>query len=74
MLYYLTYFLYYLKTHKFILDYDKQEHPLCPTLLLWACNSSTGSSGVNKLLRDAFSSEKLSCVSWSFQWFMFLKK
>lgn len=31
MLYCLTYFLYYLKTHKFILDYDKQEHPLCPT-------------------------------------------
>lgn len=41
MLYCLTYFLYYLKTHKFIFDYDKQEHPLCPTLLLWACNSST---------------------------------
>lgn len=61
MLYCLTYFLYYLKTHKFILDYDKQEHPLCPTLLLRACNSA-GSSGVNKLRNKALSSEKPSCV------------
>lgn len=59
MLYCLTYFLYYLKTHMFILDYDKQEHPLCPTLLSRACNSSAGISGVNKLLRNkALSSEK----------------
>lgn len=63
MLYCLTYFLYYLKTHKFILDFDKQEHPLCPTLFLRACSSSAGISGVNKLFQNkALSSEKPSRV------------